>query len=74
MTLSPPDDSGREQRRLGELHRYGILDTGAEAAFERIVELAQRVFNVPTVLISFVAEDRQWAKACRGFPGREVGA
>ena len=58
---------GGEHARFRELHRYQILGTEPEVAFERIVDLAQRLFRVPTVLISLVAEDRQWFKARRGF-------
>lgn len=64
MMLDSPHD--QEAARLQELKRYQILDTEPEAAFERIVELGQRLFNVPVVLINLLAEDRQWFKASRG--------
>lgn len=63
----------REQDRVRELHRYGGLDTGPEAAFDRVVNLAQRVFNVPIVLISLVNENRQWFKARWGLADQETG-
>ena len=56
-----------EQLRLAALHRYGVLDTLAEPQFDRLVELAARVFDLPMALISFVAEDRQWFKANQGL-------
>jgi hypothetical protein len=41
-----------EPERLAALHRYKILDTPPEAAFDRLTTLAARLFAVPTVLIS----------------------
>lgn len=66
------DSHASEEARLTALHRYQVLDTEPEAAFERLASLAKRIFRVPTVLISFVAEDRQWFKACIGFDNRET--
>ncbi len=56
-------DYPKDKARLHELRRYRILDTEPEAAFERIIGLAQRLFGVPTVLVNFIAEDRGWSKA-----------
>jgi PAS domain S-box-containing protein len=61
-----------ETERLAALHRYKILDTPAEAAFDRITTLAARLFRIPTVLISLVDESRAWFKSCIGFDAREV--
>ncbi len=57
-----------EELRLAALHRFGILDTPPEPQFDRLVELAVRVFDVPMALISFIDEDRQWFKANHSFP------
>lgn len=70
---TPPPHLEREEDRVRELHRYGVLDTGPEAAFDRIVNLAQRIFAVPTVLISLVDENRQWFKARCGLANEETG-
>jgi signal transduction histidine kinase/CheY-like chemotaxis protein len=59
----PPD----EAERLAALRRLEILDTAAEDAFERIVDLATALFNVPAALISLIDSDRQWFKANRGI-------
>ncbi len=64
MTRALQDE---EAARLKELHRYQILNTEPEAAFERIVKLAQRVFEVPIVQINFIDEARQWPKASFGL-------
>jgi len=61
-----------EPDRLKALRRYNILDTAPEKAFDRITNLAARLFNVPTVLISFVDESRAWFKSCYGFNQSEV--
>ncbi|PSB56242.1 PAS domain S-box protein [Chamaesiphon polymorphus] len=61
-----------ETERLAALHRYQILDTPAEAAFDRITTLAARLFKIPTVLISLVDESRAWFKSSIGFDAPEV--
>lgn len=78
MTDSLPQKSltvplpANETERLAALHRYKILDTPPEAAFDRITTLAARLFNIPTALISLVDESRAWFKSCIGFDAREV--
>jgi PAS domain S-box-containing protein len=61
-----------EAERLAALHRYKVLDTPPEAAFDRITNLAARLFNMPIALISFVDESRAWFKSCIGFGTQEV--
>lgn len=57
-----------EQQRLAALHRYEILDTPPEPAFDDLARLAAIVCDVPVAMVSFVGADRQWAKALVG-PG-----
>ncbi|HEY9621606.1 MAG TPA: GAF domain-containing protein, partial [Crinalium sp.] len=61
-----------EPERLAALHRYNILDTPPEAAFDRITKLAARLFHMPIALISLVDESRAWFKSCVGFDANEV--
>ena len=61
-----------ESRRLAALHGYGILDSEAEPAFDRIAALAARRFDVPVAAVSLVDRDRQWFKACHGSDLRET--
>lgn len=61
-----------ETERLAALHRYKILDTPPEAAFDRITRLAARLFGMPIALISLVDESRAWFKSCIGFGAQEV--
>jgi PAS domain S-box-containing protein len=61
-----------EPERLAALHRYQVLDTPPEAAFDRLTALAARMFKTPTVLISLVDESRVWFKSSIGFGAPEV--
>lgn len=61
-----------ETERLAALHRYQILDTPPEVAFDRLTALAARLFKKPTVLISLVDESRAWFKSSIGFDANEV--
>lgn len=63
----PPDEAAR----LAALHRYGILDTPPDPAFDRITSLAARLFDVPISLISVVDRDRIWFKSRHGPLGMQ---
>lgn len=56
-----------EAARLETLYRLNILDTPHEERFDRYTRLAQRVFEVPIVLISLVDRNRQWFKSQQGL-------
>jgi GAF domain-containing protein len=76
--LSTRPRSGRaakvEADRLKAVARYDILDTPTDAAFDRIVAVAAKVFGVPIASVSIVDRDRVWFKASLGLSGvREVG-
>lgn len=61
-----------ENERLQALHSYRILDTAQEIAFDRVVAVASRVFEMPICLVSLVDENRQWFKACIGLDGKQT--
>ncbi len=61
-----------ELERLAALEELEILDTPSEERFDRVVRLAQRLFNVPMVAISLVDRDRQWHKASTGLGWQEA--
>ncbi len=66
-----------EEARLAAVRRYEILDTPPDGAFDRVTELAARIFNVPISIVSIVDEDRIWFKSHYGIEApqidREVG-
>lgn len=61
-----------EARRLATLRGLNILDTPHEERFDRITRLAQRLLNVPIVLVSLIDANRQWFKSCLGLDASET--
>lgn len=57
-----------EPSRLEALHETGLLDSPAEAAFDRLTRVATRVLGVPTALVTLVDKDRQFFKSQIGLP------
>ncbi len=53
--------------RLAVLHSYGLLDSPADAAFDAMTRMIARLFDVPTVLISLMDDERQWFKSRVGL-------
>ena len=60
-----------EQERLEAVHRYGILDTPPDGAFDRITRLAAAILDVPISIVSIVDHDRIWFKSTQGLHGVE---
>jgi diguanylate cyclase (GGDEF)-like protein len=60
-------NSGGEAARLTALHRYDVLDTEPEEAFDRITRLARTVLGMPIVLVSLIDKERQWFKSRQGL-------
>lgn len=56
-----------EPVRLAALHRYHILDTSSEPAFDELARLAAYVCRAPIAVISFVDSSRQWFKSTVGL-------
>ena len=61
-----------ETERLAALQHYKVLDTPPEVAFDRITNLAARLFKLSIALISLIDESRAWFKSCVGFGASEV--
>jgi two-component system cell cycle sensor histidine kinase/response regulator CckA len=59
----PPD----ERARLQSLHKYDVLDTPPELAFDDLTLLAAQICGVPTAMVSLVDEHRQWFKSKVGL-------
>lgn len=62
-----PPMAWSESERLAALDRYKILDTGREARFDDIAELAADILDAPIAVVNFIAGDRQWFKAEKGI-------
>lgn len=58
----------RDPRRLHALRNTGLLDTEVEEQFDRLTRLASRLLGVPATFFSLVDEERDYYKACFGFP------
>lgn len=67
MKLVPAPIPCNEAERLSVLGSYEILDTKAEAVFDRLVEMAARLTDCPVALISLADSKRQWLKARPGL-------
>ncbi len=64
--MQEPQIPADEAQRIATLRELNILDTQAEERFDRLTRVAQRLFEVPMVLISLVDSDRQWFKSTVG--------
>lgn len=64
--------SPAEALRLATLRQYRVLDTPPEPEFDRIVDLARSIFDVPIALVTLLDDSRQWFKACYGVNVRET--
>lgn len=70
--MSDPPSSDSELLRLAALHRYGLLDTSADAALNDLVQLTAELCQTPIALITFVDRDREWFKARVGITLTEL--
>ncbi len=61
-----------ERARLQSLQDLQVLDTDEEERFDRVVRLAQGLFDVPMVAVSLIDTDRQWFKSRVGLDVRET--
>jgi hypothetical protein len=62
-----------EQSRIEAVRELGLLDTPPEERFDRVVRLAKRLFDVPTVAVTLIDDDRLFVKSAVGFePGTSV--
>jgi serine phosphatase RsbU (regulator of sigma subunit) len=62
-----------EQSRIDAVRELGLLDTPPEERFDRVVRLARRLFDVPTVAVNLIDDDRMFVKSAVGIePGLSV--
>ena len=64
--------SSRESQRLQTLRAYELMDTAAEASFDRLTTLAGIICDTSISLISLVDESRQWFKSRVGVDADET--
>lgn len=57
----------RDAERVSILKQYEILDTNPEDRFDRIVEEAAELCDVPIAMFTLVDESRQWFKSRVGI-------
>ncbi len=67
-----PPLSNNEQLRLAAIRHLDILDTPPDGAFDRLTQLAGRVFKVPIAIVTVVDADRIWFKSRLGLEVDEV--
>src|SRR5260221_1681653 len=82
MTANPSDAAvqrpqfssagAEESARLAALRSYGVLDTGREAGFDDLTNLAANICETPVALVSLVDSDRLFFKSAHGIDIREV--
>lgn len=70
--MQAPQIPTNERQRLATLASLNVLDTPQEERFDRVTRLAQRLFDVPIVLVSLVDEGRQWFKSRQGLGADET--
>jgi diguanylate cyclase (GGDEF)-like protein/PAS domain S-box-containing protein len=64
--------ASNEPLRLASLCALNILDTPAEARFDRFTLLAGAAFGVPIALIALIDADRHWFKSRQGMLASEL--
>lgn len=62
-----PQSVRDELQRLQVLKSYLIMDAKREEAFDRITQLASRIFDVPVAMVSLVDLGRQFYLSTHGF-------
>ncbi len=61
-----------EAQRLAALHRYDILDSPSEDAFDAVTRMASQLLGTPIAAVSIVDADRVWSKSRVGVDLEEV--
>ena len=70
--MIPTPAPAEEARRLESLRALHLLDTPAEARFDRFTRLAARLLKAPVAVIALVDEARVFVKSALGTTVGEV--
>ncbi|OLO03575.1 GAF domain-containing protein [Salinicola socius] len=62
-----PDLPQNEVERLTVLRNLQLLDSTCDEGFDRLTELATKIFDVPMSMVTLIDEDRQWFKSRQGL-------
>ena len=60
--VPPLVEPATEAARMAAVHRYDILDSPPDGAFDRVTAMAARLLRVPIAIVSIVDSDRVWKK------------
>lgn len=58
--------------RLAAVRATGLLDTGADGAFDHLTRVAARVLSVPFAFVTIVDDQRSFWKSCYGVDATDV--
>jgi PAS domain S-box-containing protein len=61
-----------EDERIKAVHRYDILDSGAEGDFDDFTHIASKICGTPMATISLIDTAREWFKSKVGIEGSEL--
>ena len=67
-----PAKPEREAERLAELHRYRILDTDPEQAYDDLLTIVAGICGTPMGAVTLIDGERQWLKARQGIDVAET--
>lgn len=71
--MKEPERPLDETMRLVSLHSLRLLDSAPEDRFDRITQMAKRLYDVDICLVSLVDTDRQWFKSRQGLAACQTG-
>ena len=64
----------KNDARLKALQTLAILDTAPEVVFDDLTRAVAQTFGVPIAMVNLLDAERDWFKACIGFPVTEAPA
>ena len=67
-----PTRPDNESERLAALHRYQVLDTAPDSAYDDLVTIAAAICAMPMGSITLIDADRQWLKSKLGLEGTKT--